>query len=86
MTLKEKLIQAIERSPDEILEQLMDMLQTLQPVHPNLDILSSRLHRKQGILVIETKGGSKLDSNFDVNAFIDEVREERIQAQIQSVK
>jgi hypothetical protein len=85
MTIKDRLIQAIERSPDDILEQLLEVLQTLQPVALKVDKQDSRLHRKQGILVIETKSDSKLDSKFDINAFINEVREERIQDQIQSV-
>jgi uncharacterized protein YcgI (DUF1989 family) len=38
----------------------------------------SRLQRKQGMLVIDTGG----DSEFDINAFIGEMREERIQDQI----
>ncbi len=38
----------------------------------------SRLQRKQGVLVIDTGG----DCEFDINAFIGEMREERIQDQI----
>jgi tRNA U34 2-thiouridine synthase MnmA/TrmU len=38
----------------------------------------SRLQRKQGVLVIDTGR----DSEFDINAFIGEMREERIQDQI----
>jgi hypothetical protein len=38
----------------------------------------SRLQRKQGMLVIDMGG----DSEFDINAFIGEMREERIQDQI----
>jgi tRNA U34 2-thiouridine synthase MnmA/TrmU len=38
----------------------------------------SRLQRKQGMLVIDTGE----DSDFDINAFIGEMREERIQDQI----
>jgi hypothetical protein len=41
----------------------------------------SRLQRKQGVLVIDTGG----DSEFDINAFIGEMREERIQDQIGQV-
>jgi hypothetical protein len=39
---------------------------------------NSRLERKQGVLVIDTGG----DSEFDINVFIGEMREERIQDQI----
>jgi hypothetical protein len=81
MTLKEKLIQAIERSPDDILEQLLEILQTLQPTALVKEIHISRLHRKQGVLIIQTEERS----NLDVNTFINEIREERIQDQIQLV-
>jgi len=81
MTLKEKLIQAIERSPDRILEQLLEVLQTLQLEPIEDEIYSARLHRKQGILVIQT--GVKDD--LDLNQLIYEMREERIQDQIQHI-
>jgi len=81
MTLKEKLIQAIERSPDRILEQLLEVLQTLQLEPIEDEIHSARLHRKQGILVIQT--GVKDD--LDLNQLIYEMREERIQDQIQHI-
>jgi hypothetical protein len=36
MTPKEELIQAIERSPDEVVRELLDVLQALQHIHrPN---------------------------------------------------
>jgi hypothetical protein len=38
----------------------------------------SRLERKQGVVVIDTGE----DSGFDINVFIGEMREERIQDQI----
>jgi hypothetical protein len=41
----------------------------------------SRLHRKQGVLVIQTDPLS----GFDINAFVNEMREERIQDQIGQV-
>ena len=41
----------------------------------------SRLYRKQGVLVIQTKPLN----GFDINAFVGEMREERIQDQIQKV-
>lgn len=56
MTPKEELIQAIQRSSDEIVQQLLAMLKTLehqqsldesQPAPPN------RTYRKQGVLVID---------------------------------
>lgn len=81
MTPKEELIQAIQRSPDEIVRQLLAVLKTLerqqsldesQPAQPN------RTYRKQGVLVIDT---GEL-SGFNINTFISELREERIQDQI----
>jgi hypothetical protein len=84
MTLKEKLIKEIERSSDEVLEQLLQVLKTLEPKAPTSnthDAQTSKLQQEQGILVIKTNG----DSNFDVNSFINDVREKRIQDQIQLV-
>jgi predicted sulfurtransferase len=49
----------------------IEQLNTLTPAH-------SRLQQKQGVLVIDTRE----DSEFDINAFIGEMREERIQEQI----
>jgi hypothetical protein len=50
----------------------IEQFNTLTSVH-------SRLQRKQGVVVIDTGE----DSEFDINAFIGEMREERIQDQIQ---
>lgn len=53
-------------------------------IAPNqVDVLSllsnrSRMYRKQGVLVIETEQLRE----FDINAFVGEMREERIQDQI----
>jgi hypothetical protein len=49
----------------------IEQFNTLTPAH-------SRLQRKQGVLVIDTGEAS----DFDINAFIGEMREERIQDQI----
>jgi hypothetical protein len=49
----------------------IEQLNTRIPAH-------SRLQRKQGVLVIDTGAVSE----FDINAFIGEMREERIQDQI----
>ncbi|WP_413201312.1 hypothetical protein [Nostoc piscinale] len=38
----------------------------------------ANLYRKDGILVVD----AELPANFDINTFIDELREERIQEQI----
>jgi hypothetical protein len=92
MTPKEELIQAIERSPDELIRVLLDLLKVLQTKQSSDAVLpvlqktaepsttktmSKRLRRKQEILVIET---SHLNG-FDMNEFIDQVREERFQQQ-----
>jgi hypothetical protein len=89
MTAKEELIQAIERSPDELVYTLLEILKVLQrqsgqptqaePASHEQGV--SRLHRKQGVLVIET---GALEG-VDVNAFIGEMREERIQKQMGQV-
>lgn len=93
MTPKEELIQAIERLPDDLVGVLLELLKVLQrqrspeaarsvPREPEMATVEeapSRLHRKQGVLVIET---GHLHG-FDINAFINEVREERFQNQIE---
>ncbi|MEO1633592.1 MAG: hypothetical protein AAFS04_00745 [Cyanobacteria bacterium J06631_9] len=45
------------------------------------DLISRRLRRKQGVLVVETGALSKVDTN----ALVAEMREERIQGQIDQV-
>ncbi|XQQ06917.1 MAG: hypothetical protein EDM05_58510 [Leptolyngbya sp. IPPAS B-1204] len=99
MSPKEELIQAIEQSPDELVQALLELLRVMQRQQSSVEAtaptaeaaiplqeetepkvttaMPSRLHRKQGILVIET---GNLDE-FDINTFIDDVREERIQNQ-----
>ncbi|NJO72562.1 MAG: hypothetical protein HC833_01565 [Leptolyngbyaceae cyanobacterium RM1_406_9] len=87
ITPKEGLIQAIERSPDELVRALLELLKVLQwqsaaavspkPQESVLKAASSRLHRKQGVLVIETEPLNGLDTN----AILSEVREEQIQYQ-----
>ncbi|MGG6270038.1 hypothetical protein ACQ4M3_32105 [Leptolyngbya sp. AN03gr2] len=93
MTPKEELIQAIDKSPDQIVLTLLEILRVLQRqsmladhqsrqvANSNHETISPRLHRKQGVLVIET---GRLEG-FDMNAFIGEMREERIQNQIEQV-
>jgi hypothetical protein len=49
----------------------IEQFKTLTPAH-------SRLQWKQGVVVIDTEE----DSEFDINVFIGEMREERIQDQI----
>jgi hypothetical protein len=86
MTAKEELIQAIERSPDEVVESLLQILKVLQRQsvlkasaltqveQSKLEEVPSRLRRKGGVLVIKT---GALDE-FNANTFIREMREERI--------
>ncbi|MGB3291574.1 MAG: hypothetical protein WBB01_01125 [Phormidesmis sp.] len=91
MTPREELIQSIQTAPDDIIFSLLDVLKGLQQRSDNgvqadvLDVevaqpeqISDRLHEKNGFLVIETGEVSDLD----INAFIKEMREERIQNQI----
>ncbi len=51
------------------------------PVAEPLPSDRSRLHRKNGVLVIQTDPLN----GFDINAFVGEMREERIQDQIRQV-
>jgi hypothetical protein len=81
MTPKEELIQAIERSPDGIVQQLLEVLKALER-QQSLEVAQpaqeKRMYRKQGVLVIDT---GEL-SGFNINTFISEMREEQIQDQI----
>jgi hypothetical protein len=58
-----------------------EQAKTAQPVAEAETADHSRLQRKQGVLVIDTGE----DSEFDINALIGEMREERIQDQIGQV-
>ena len=87
MTRKEELIQAIQQSPDEVVSALLETPQQLQQslseatnTQDNTEDSkgSQRLHRKQGVLVIET-GNS---TGFNFKGLVDEIREERIQKQM----
>ena len=90
MTRKEELIQAIEESPNEVVSALWETLQVLQQPSSEATLktkqelklspkeqCSPRLHRKKGVLVIETEHSSE----FDIKGLVDEIREERIQNQ-----
>ena len=89
MTAKQELIHLIERSPNELVYTLLEILKVLQRQSGHLTQAEParheqgrvRLCRKQGVLVIET-GGLE---GFDINAFIGEMREERIQEQMEQV-
>ncbi|KAM3105159.1 MULTISPECIES: hypothetical protein [unclassified Phormidesmis] len=98
MTPKEELIQAIDKSPDQVVRTLLEILRVLQRqstpathqsrqvASSNHETISPRLHRKQGVLVIETGQLEGLDlEGFDLDALIGEMREERIQNQIEQV-
>ena len=91
MTPKEALIQAIQTSPDNIVSSLLNVLNRLnqrpeetsqagvselETVHP--EQISDRLREKNGFLVVETGDVTSLD----IGAFIREMREERVQSQI----
>jgi hypothetical protein len=84
VTPKEELIQAIERSPDEIVRSLLETLHALQR-NPSTESIQptqgKRMFRKQGVLVIEAGDSSELD----ISTFISEMREERIQSQLEEI-
>ncbi|MDZ8070727.1 MAG: hypothetical protein RMY64_34815 [Nostoc sp. DedQUE08] len=72
-------LQAIAEKIDTLSQQITE--EHTQQNSEMADILplnQSNIYRKEGILVVE----AELPENFDVNAFIDELREERIQDQI----
>jgi hypothetical protein len=64
----------------EVLSQQLTEEHTQQNSEMNnlLPDKQANLYRKEGILVVE----AELPENFDINTFIDELREERIQDQI----
>ena len=84
MTPREELIQAIQTSPDDVVSALLETLENLrgQSVTATESTgetpMTEKVYRKNGILVAET---GRL-SDFDIVAFIKEMREERIQSQI----
>ncbi|MBD2301924.1 hypothetical protein [Nostoc sp. FACHB-190] len=65
-----------------ILQAITEKIATLsqqklaEDTQPNPN--QANLYRKDGILVVD----AELPANFDINTFIDELREERIQEQI----
>jgi hypothetical protein len=71
-------------STEEFIEQaIVEKLNRLQRVDPLSAIdrpteNSSRLRRKNGILILETAS----EADLDINAWIDQLREERIQEQM----
>jgi hypothetical protein len=72
MTPKEELIEAIQRSANPPIQSLNPKEKAAQ---------SKRLQRRNGVLVIET--GSAIE--VDINAFIHDLREERIQDKIKPI-
>ena len=88
MTAKQELIHLIERSPNELVYTLLEILKVLQrqsgqltQAEPERHEQRVRLCRKQGVLVIETG----VLEGVDINALIGEMREERIQEQMEQV-
>jgi hypothetical protein len=83
VTPKEELIQAMERSPDEIVRELLDTLKALQnqSIASTQAVQRKRLSRKQGVLVIEADESS----GVDISNFISEMREERIQSHLKGI-
>jgi precorrin-6B methylase 1 len=91
MTRKEELIQAIQQSPEEVVSALWETLHVLQQQFSegtlstqqeselgSKEQCSQRLHRKQGVLVLET-GDS---TGFEIKELVHQIREERIQNQM----
>ncbi|WP_375503786.1 hypothetical protein [uncultured Nostoc sp.] len=68
--IAEKIDTLSQQVTEEHTQQNSEMTNVLPLNQPNI-------YRKEGILVVE----AELPENFDVNAFIDELREERIQDQ-----
>ncbi|MEH2380292.1 MAG: hypothetical protein V7K27_15630 [Nostoc sp.] len=72
-------LQAIAEKIDTLSQQVTEEdTQQNSEITNVLPLNQSNIYRKEGILVVE----AELPQNFDVNAFIDELKEERIQDQI----
>ncbi|AVH69823.1 hypothetical protein [Nostoc sp. 'Lobaria pulmonaria (5183) cyanobiont'] len=69
--IAEKIATLSQQVTEEHTQQNSEITNVLPLNQPNI-------YRKEGILVVE----AELPENFDVNAFIDELREERIQDRI----
>ncbi|MBD2338795.1 hypothetical protein H6G64_17615 [Calothrix sp. FACHB-156] len=79
ISTEEFILQAITEKIEFLSQQVAEE-HTSQPSETNnlLPHQSAKLYRKDGILVVD----GQLPENFDINTFIDELREERIQDQI----
>ncbi len=75
MTPREELIQAIERSPDELILAMLDLVHLWQQQIVAASQEQPRVYYEGNVLVVDTEA----IANFDFNHFIDELREERIQ-------
>ncbi|GBE95606.1 hypothetical protein NCWK1_5394 [Nostoc cycadae WK-1] len=61
-----------------ITEKIAALSQQKLEEETQINLNQATLYRKDGILVVD----AELPANFDINTFIDELREERIQDQI----
>ncbi|BBD60109.1 hypothetical protein NIES2109_29040 [Nostoc sp. HK-01] len=61
-----------------ITEKIAALSQQKLEEETQINLNQATLYRKDGILVVD----AELPANFDINTFIDELREERIQEQI----
>jgi hypothetical protein len=82
LSVQEFIIQVVSERLTWLRQQKsIDGIESSQSNPPSLPSNLSRMYRKQGVLVIET---GRL-REFDINAFVGEMREERIQDQIEQV-
>lgn len=65
------ILQAIAEKIDALTQQTAEASNVVSSNQPNI-------YRKEGILVVD----AQLPENFDLNTFIDELREERIREQM----
>jgi hypothetical protein len=97
---KKELMQAIEQSPDEVAQVLLELLRVLQQhdrllSEPNAKMLQSAHQESEDTTNkvpnrLYRKQGilvieTEYSDGFDINSLIDEVREGRIQDQIRQV-
>ncbi|MEQ8469210.1 hypothetical protein [Coleofasciculus sp. G3-WIS-01] len=78
ISLEQFILQAVAEKVTALNQQNTEITAPVSPAVHSSTSQHPKVYRKEGILVIETE---PID-NFDINAFIDEVREERIREQM----
>jgi hypothetical protein len=78
ISLEQFILQAITEKVTALNQQNTETTASLPQAVQSSTFQQPKIYRKEGILVVETEP----INNLDINAFIDELREERIQEQM----